>query len=106
MRGEELYIVNGQVIYRRTMLRSWPGVLTSLPLGSTLRLFPLLRTISSQADNSDTPSEEEQKVVRQWLADYNPSTIPRRICDMSFSTSSGPGGQNVNKYARLNLNKS
>ena len=59
------------------------------------------RTLSFWANDPEGPSEEEQKAARQWLASYNPSTIPRNLCDVSFSRSSGPGGQNVNKYEAL-----
>lgn len=61
------------------------------------RLLPS-RYLSFRAENHEGPSEEEQKAARTWLASYNPGTIPRSLCDMSFSRSSGPGGQNVNKY--------
>ncbi|KAH8693036.1 peptidyl-tRNA hydrolase domain protein [Talaromyces proteolyticus] len=41
--------------------------------------------------------EEELKKAREWLANFSRNTIPRSICTASFSRSSGPGGQNVNK---------
>ncbi|KAK8221847.1 hypothetical protein M8818_000012 [Zalaria obscura] len=47
--------------------------------------------------NTGTGEDEEIAAARRWLADLNPDTIPRNICDVSFSRSSGPGGQNVNK---------
>ncbi|KAK4549044.1 hypothetical protein LTR36_007500 [Oleoguttula mirabilis] len=43
--------------------------------------------------------EEELDAARKWLANLDPETIPRTICDVSFSRSSGPGGQNVNKVS-------
>ncbi len=43
------------------------------------------------------PSTEEISLARRWLAKFNPDTIPKRVCELSFSRSSGPGGQNVNK---------
>lgn len=42
---------------------------------------------------------EDVDVARRWLKTLNPETIPRNICDISFSRSSGPGGQNVNKIS-------
>ena len=36
--------------------------------------------------------------ARQWLAKFDVNTIPRRLGEVTFSRSSGPGGQNVNKY--------
>ncbi|KAI9787759.1 MAG: hypothetical protein M1839_000291 [Geoglossum umbratile] len=35
--------------------------------------------------------------ARQWLSNLCEDTIPKSICSISFSRSSGPGGQNVNK---------
>ena len=55
-----------------------------------------LRSFTTR-DGAD--SEEELSAARRWLAKLNPDTIPRTICDVTFSRSSGPGGQNVNKYA-------
>ncbi|KAL8780244.1 MAG: hypothetical protein Q9194_001007 [Teloschistes cf. exilis] len=42
-------------------------------------------------------SDKEQAIARKWLQDFNTDTIPRNLCEISFSRSSGPGGQNVNK---------
>ena len=37
--------------------------------------------------------------ARAWLAELHAQTIPLdAIGELTFSTSSGPGGQNVNKY--------
>jgi len=41
--------------------------------------------------------DEELNAARKWLANLDPDTIPRSICNVTFSRSSGPGGQNVNK---------
>ena len=71
--------------------------LISTPVQGTLRRFQLSQRYLSQIDESDGASEEDQKAARQWLANYNPSIIPRNICEISYSRSSGPGGQNVNK---------
>jgi len=81
----------------KSMLPSRLGVLATLLTGRKPRACPSLRAISFRADNPDAPSEEDQKEVRQWLAGFTPSTIPRRICHLNYSRSSGPGGQNVNK---------
>ncbi|KAK5126238.1 hypothetical protein LTR85_010473 [Meristemomyces frigidus] len=43
--------------------------------------------------------EQELDAARKWLARLDPETIPRSICEVSFSRSSGPGGQNVNKVS-------
>lgn len=45
-----------------------------------------------------TESEADQAAARKWLKDFGRNTIPKNLCEISFSRSSGPGGQNVNKY--------
>jgi peptidyl-tRNA hydrolase ICT1 len=42
-------------------------------------------------------SDEDLSSARKWLAALNPDTIPRNLSEITFSRSSGPGGQNVNK---------
>ncbi|KAI9724253.1 MAG: hypothetical protein M1828_003677 [Chrysothrix sp. TS-e1954] len=51
------------------------------------------------ASQSASPSdrEEELKRARTWIKDFNADTLPKSLYDVSFSRSSGPGGQNVNK---------
>ncbi|KAL8750019.1 MAG: hypothetical protein Q9199_007332 [Rusavskia elegans] len=41
--------------------------------------------------------EADQAAARGWLKGFGPSTLPKKSCEISFSRSSGPGGQNVNK---------
>ena len=57
-----------------------------------------VRHMNFRADQHEVTSEADLTAVREWLARYKSETIPRNICDISFSRSSGPGGQNVNKY--------
>ncbi|PGH21573.1 hypothetical protein AJ80_03133 [Polytolypa hystricis UAMH7299] len=42
-------------------------------------------------------TETELSTARNWLAKLTINTIPRNVGDASYSRSSGPGGQNVNK---------
>ena len=53
------------------------------------------RCLSSLAKG---PDDEDHKEARTWLARFNTNTIPKDVCKLTFSRSSGPGGQNVNKY--------
>ena len=47
---------------------------------------------------SATVDEEELQQARAWLAALHADVIPlKTIGELSFSRSSGPGGQNVNK---------
>ncbi|KAJ5095574.1 hypothetical protein NUU61_004930 [Penicillium alfredii] len=48
------------------------------------------------ASRSDGDITDVQR-ARDWLATLSSKTLPRHICEVSFSRSSGPGGQNVNK---------
>lgn len=75
--------------------------------GST-RIFPPLvrtrykvaqhfRSLTSQARVPDEASEEEHAAARTWLSKFRIHSIPRKLCEITFSRSSGPGGQSVNK---------
>ncbi|KAF2233716.1 peptidyl-tRNA hydrolase domain protein [Viridothelium virens] len=61
---------------------------------SSTRLFASRPTYGGAAGDVN---EKDLVAARQWLANFDPDTIPREACDVSFSRSSGPGGQNVNK---------
>lgn len=56
-----------------------------------------VRQLADLADGKTGSSEKEQAVGRKWLASFGPSTIPRHLCEVTYSRASGPGGQNVNK---------
>ncbi|KAG9755041.1 hypothetical protein KCU73_g5544, partial [Aureobasidium melanogenum] len=62
---------------------------------STRLLVPRPRTGADGGENG--AGDDELDAARRWLANFDTETIPRSICDVSFSRSSGPGGQNVNK---------
>ena len=62
------------------------------------QLPPCLRHYSARRGAGSDADEADITTARQWLARLDPDTIPRSICDISFSRSSGPGGQNVNKF--------
>ncbi|KAF2501008.1 hypothetical protein BU16DRAFT_555513 [Lophium mytilinum] len=70
-----------------------PAPLVSTP---SLLLSATLRFFASQRSASDATADDIQ-AARRWLEKLDPDTIPKAICDLSFSRSSGPGGQNVNK---------
>jgi len=46
-------------------------------------------------------SEHEFSVARKWFQEFNASHIPRDVGQVSYSRSSGPGGQNVNKSVHV-----
>ncbi|KAJ4344987.1 hypothetical protein N0V95_006024 [Ascochyta clinopodiicola] len=59
------------------------------------------RWLSARGGNSSsssTATDEELQKARAWLAALHADVIPlKTIGELSFSRSSGPGGQNVNK---------
>ncbi|KAL2421752.1 hypothetical protein ABEF95_004993 [Exophiala dermatitidis] len=57
---------------------------------------PLLQSFSSKAESH----ESEYAAARAWLKKFNAVDSLRDIGEVSYSRSSGPGGQNVNKYGR------
>jgi hypothetical protein len=69
--------------------------------GSKYTCSPVGRVIHQGSHFATAPlpqyDEEELRAARSWLADFTVDTIPRSVGDVSFSRSSGPGGQNVNK---------
>ncbi|KAK4891489.1 hypothetical protein LTR27_009984 [Elasticomyces elasticus] len=60
---------------------------------------PKLARCYAAARHGASTDEAELDSARKWLAKLDPETIPRGICDVTFSRSSGPGGQNVNKVS-------
>lgn len=60
-------------------------------------ISPLVHHRYSSSSSPVDEEEEQLARARTWIANLSPSTIPKSICDISYSRSSGPGGQNVNK---------
>lgn len=73
---------------------------------SCIRPFASTTGLSNAAKLGDAKTEEEHREARTWLARFNVNSIPKTICDVSFSRASGPGGQNVNKYISMVLGDS
>lgn len=63
-------------------------------MASALRLSLLFRRSASSSRSADSSDTE---LARRWLQSLNAHSIPRHLGHISFSRSSGPGGQNVNK---------
>ncbi|KAJ4291161.1 hypothetical protein N0V90_010359 [Kalmusia sp. IMI 367209] len=69
-------------------------------IGASLSTRPLLVAHPirfASCRSSGEASAEELQAARKWFAQLNAETIPKSIGKLSFSRSSGPGGQNVNK---------
>ena len=43
-------------------------------------------------------TDGDVSAARKWLAELNEASLPPNIGEVSYSRSSGPGGQNVNKF--------
>lgn len=46
---------------------------------------------------SNPPTASESTLAQAWLSSFQQASIPRDQVELTFSRSSGPGGQNVNK---------
>jgi len=66
-----------------------------------LRLLQPLRRFASSANPRSKSADSDVELARQWLKSFDSHTIPRHLGQISFSRSSGPGGQNVNKSVHL-----
>ncbi|KAL1635431.1 hypothetical protein SLS58_010294 [Diplodia intermedia] len=90
----------------RLLRRLVPRQARLLPVAATTvapARRPVLQSLQSRPFASrrqpDAASEDDLAAARKWLQKLDPETIPKHICDVSFSRSSGPGGQNVNKVS-------
>ena len=86
----------------RSVLRNYNRSRTRLFEHQTLDLTqwrPSSAKASALTANSQQvkASEEDLKAARTWLENLHQDTLPKNIGEFTFSRSSGPGGQNVNK---------
>ena len=70
-----------------------------LSLGWAVTSRPYSRTMSSTSRVVLLETDEEIREAQTWLTTFTIDALPRNGCTVKFSRSSGPGGQNVNKYA-------
>ncbi|KAL1601786.1 hypothetical protein SLS60_006701 [Paraconiothyrium brasiliense] len=73
----------------------FPAARISLTARPLLAGAPAARFASGTSSREGRP--EDLQAARKWLAQLHAETIPKSIGELSFSRSSGPGGQNVNK---------
>ena len=57
-----------------------------------------VRCLAISRDAKEAISEDEHQEARNWLSGFSIDSVPKSACEVTFSRSSGPGGQNVNKY--------
>ncbi len=53
--------------------------------------------LSSNSTVALLEDEESLRAAKEWLTNFEISSIPKSSFTLTFSRSSGPGGQNVNK---------
>jgi protein subunit release factor A len=77
------------------------------PLQLRLRVLPSIRCYANIDKSSPTRKQivhkldDDLKALHYWIKDLKKNSIPKDMCKVSFARSSGPGGQNVNKYAYI-----
>lgn len=72
-------------------------VLNSMVSSSTGRARPgLEQTRSLSGRGGSGVDEKDYDAAREWLNDFKPSQIDRKLGTMTWSRSSGAGGQHVN----------
>jgi protein subunit release factor B len=64
-------------------------------------LFYLCFTHRIHQTASLQAAEKDVTAARKWLAELRETSLPSNIGEVSYSRSSGPGGQNVNKSVFL-----
>ncbi|KAJ5132648.1 hypothetical protein N7448_006806, partial [Penicillium atrosanguineum] len=67
------------------------------PLQHFRRFASSVPSVAPGSHASTKSADLDFELARQWLKSLNSRTIPRHLGQISFSRSSGPGGQNVNK---------
>ncbi|KAF9048856.1 RF-1 domain-containing protein [Panaeolus papilionaceus] len=87
------------VFSRNVISRAALQPLIRTHLGRSFYTSPRLDDPIRPPSVSELRTEQEHKEAESWVHDFKAqfSRIPRSLVDLSFSRSSGPGGQNVNK---------
>ncbi|KAI5790731.1 peptidyl-tRNA hydrolase domain-containing protein [Peziza echinospora] len=57
------------------------------------------RMLSSWSAGAEEEDEEDIAEARKWLKEFTVDSIPKQFYETTYSRSSGPGGQNVNKVS-------
>ncbi|GAC99687.1 hypothetical protein PHSY_007290 [Pseudozyma hubeiensis SY62] len=88
---------------RTTIGCSKPNLTLPYPIASTptfssgLRNLTTTRPLRSEQNGDDEAAERQMEERRRWVARFRDLALRRNNFHVTFSRSSGPGGQNVNK---------
>src|SRR5436190_6492289 len=82
---------------RLPCVRHTPPLLR-LPFSIAIRHYANVDRKNPTRKYKFTALDEEMKRLHIWIDNLALSSIPKDLCKVTFSRSSGPGGQNVNKY--------
>ncbi|KAI3615986.1 peptidyl-trna hydrolase domain protein [Moniliophthora roreri] len=63
----------------------------------SIRFYGQARPLPTPPHLSTLGTPEDSSKARAWINQFKDQSIPRNLVELSFSRSSGPGGQNVNK---------
>ena len=78
----------------------WAIFVPRQSLNVSWRAYLIRSSASGQrlySQSNQQRNDDELNSARIWLANLGESSLPKTIGDVSYSRSSGPGGQNVNK---------
>ena len=89
------------IMLRHALKNLRPNLLSGRPTHGTFAFTGR----SAASSKAAVPSEHEIAAARKWVSNFDAETIPKSICEVDFSRSSGPGGQNVNKYASSHVQR-
>ena len=84
-------------ISRIILLRPCPPPLR-IPTITSIRHYANIDKKNPTRKKSFKLLDDELKTLHLWISRLTVESMPKDLCKVSFSRSSGPGGQNVNKW--------
>ncbi|KAG7089964.1 hypothetical protein E1B28_011589 [Marasmius oreades] len=67
------------------------------PPPSSIQRYSHYKPLPTPPNLSIIETPEDSQKARSWISQFKQSPIPRKSVELSFSASSGPGGQHVNR---------
>ena len=69
-----------------------------LPITQSIRCYANIDKSNPTRKTKFSALDDEMKALHLFIKNITPAHLPKDLCKVTFSRSSGPGGQNVNKY--------